>query len=72
MKIGVYKHSKTGNLYIVHFVAKHAETLEEMVVYEALYENKESKYWIRPMADFLKEVKINDKKIQRFVFVKKD
>jgi len=69
MNPGIYTHSKTGNLYKVHFVAKHSETLEELVVYEALYDNKESKYWVRPLLDFQKEVEINGKKVPRFVFV---
>ena len=67
IKLGIYIHSKTGNLYKVHFIAKHSETLEEMVVYESLYDNKESKYWVRPLADFQKEVEINGKKVPRFV-----
>ena len=29
-------------------VAKHSETLEDLVVYEALYDNKISKLWARP------------------------
>ncbi|MEI6396972.1 MAG: DUF1653 domain-containing protein [Candidatus Taylorbacteria bacterium] len=70
MKIGIYKHSKTGRLYKAHFVAKHSETLEDMVVYEALYENDKSKYWVRPISMFEEMVDIGGKKTPRFVFVK--
>jgi hypothetical protein len=52
IKPGIYKHSKKGNLYKVHFLAKHSETLEDYVVYEALYENETSKFWIRPASMF--------------------
>ena len=33
---GVYRHYK-GNRYQVLYLAKHSETLEDMVVYQALY-----------------------------------
>jgi hypothetical protein len=52
----IYKHYKTGNLYKVLAVAKHSETLEEMVVYEALYNNETAKIWARPLKMFLEEV----------------
>ncbi len=70
MKTGIYKHSKTGNLYKVHFVAKHTETKEGLVVYESLYENDMSKYWVRPVNMFEELVEINGQKVPRFVFVK--
>lgn len=66
---GVYKHSKTGNKYRVHFIAKHSETLEDMAVYEALYNNEKSKYWVRPAKMFDEIVEINGNKVPRFVFV---
>lgn len=69
MKLGIYKHSKTGNLYKVLYVAKHSETLEELVVYECLYSNLESKIWVRPKKMFLEEVEINSQKLPRFQFV---
>lgn len=32
VKLGIYQHSKTGNHYKVLGVAKHSETLEDLVV----------------------------------------
>ncbi|MBQ5598186.1 MAG: DUF1653 domain-containing protein, partial [Clostridia bacterium] len=45
IKIGKYRHFK-GNEYEVIGVAKHSETLAEMVVYRALYGDGE--IWVRP------------------------
>ena len=39
LKIGKYRHFKGGE-YNVLGTAKHSETLEDFVVYEALYNNK--------------------------------
>jgi hypothetical protein len=69
MKIGKYKHSKTGNFYKVLGVAKNSETLEEFVVYEALYQNPTSKLWVRSKKIFLQKVEINGKKVSRFQLV---
>lgn len=71
IKPGIYRHSKTGNLYKVHFVALHSETLEEIVVYEALYENKKSKFWVRPANMFSEIITLPDgSRKPRFEFVK--
>jgi hypothetical protein len=70
IKPGIYKHSKKGNLYRVHFVAKHSETLEDMVVYEALYDNEMSKFWVRPAKMWFEEVEVNVNRVPRFVSVK--
>ena len=70
LNLGIYEHSKTGNLYRVIGIAKHSETLEGFVVYEALYENKTSKLWIRPFAMFLEEVVIDGKPVPRFRFLR--
>lgn len=63
-----YKHYK-GNFYRVLGVAKHSETLEELVVYEALYDNPQSKLWVRPKKMFLEEIEKDGKKIPRFALV---
>jgi len=49
-------------------IAKHSETLEEMVVYRALY--GEHDLWVRPVALFIEEVTVDGKPIPRFQFVK--
>lgn len=71
MKLGKYQHSKTGNLYRVIAIAKHSETLEDLVVYEALYENLQSKIWVRPLKMFIEKVEISGEKIPRFKFIEK-
>ena len=48
-----YRHFK-GNTYEVLAVAKHSETLEELVVYRALY--GEGAVWVRPLVEFLDTV----------------
>ncbi len=69
IKLGIYKHAKTGNLYKVTGIAKHSETLEDMVVYEALYDNPKSKLWVRPAAMFTEAVDIGGVKQPRFIFI---
>lgn len=67
---GVYRHFKTGKEYKVIGVAKHSETLEDLVVYEALYDNPTAKLWARPLSMFLEEVEFQGKKQPRFALVK--
>lgn len=49
MKCGLYRHYN-GNFYRVIGVSRHSETLEELIVYEALY--GEYGLWVRPRAMF--------------------
>lgn len=66
VKTGNYRHYKGGE-YEVIGVAKHSETLEELVVYRALYD--EHQIWVRPLEMFLGEVEVDGKRIPRFSFV---
>lgn len=66
MKYGIYKHYK-GNLYKVIAVAKHSETEEEMVVYQALYGTYEN--WVRPKSMFEEKIFIQGKMVKRFEFL---
>lgn len=66
---GIYRHSK-GNLYRVLNVAKSSETLEDFVVYEALYENPSGKIWIRPLTMFLEQVLVGGVWTPRFQWIK--
>lgn len=68
MKLGVYRHYK-GNLYRILGIVKHSETLEDLVLYEALYDNSLSKQWVRPLAMFEEEIIRDGKKVKRFTFV---
>lgn len=54
---GTYRHEKTGTRYRVLAVGKHVKTLEEFVVYEALYDNPVSKVWVRSKESFVGEAK---------------
>jgi len=57
------------NFYKVLGVAKHSETLEDLVIYECLYDNPRSKIWVRPMKMFLEDVIIEGKKMPRFAYI---
>ncbi len=60
---GRYRHFK-GNEYEVLGVAKHSETLEEMVVYRALY--GEHGLWVRPASMWNETVERDGKTYRRF------
>lgn len=55
VKGGVYQHYK-GPRYKVIDVVRHSETLEELVLYETLYENDLGKLWVRPKDMFLENL----------------
>ena len=60
---GRYCHYK-GNEYRVVALARHSETLAELVVYEALY--GERGLWVRPRAMFGETVEVGGKRVLRF------
>jgi len=65
-KPGKYVHYK-GNPYEVIAVARHSETMEELVVYRALY--GERGLWVRPRAMFCENVTVNGASVPRFKYV---
>lgn len=72
IKPGIWKHSKSGDEMKVLFIAKHSETLEDMVVYDHMGTNPLSNLWVRPASMWEEEVKINDQKLPRFVYVREE
>ncbi len=66
VKPGYYRHFK-GNMYKVLYNAKHSETMEEMVVYQALYGEKG--IWVRPAAMFVETITRDGKTFPRFEFL---
>jgi len=65
----IWQHFKGGKYQIIN-VAKHSESLEDLVIYEALYDNVTSKYWARPLADFLGTKNIDSREVPRFKLIK--
>jgi hypothetical protein len=66
IKKGKYRHFK-GNEYEVLYLAKDSETLEEMVVYRALY--GEGGVWVRPAKMWNEIVERDGQKYKRFTFI---
>lgn len=68
LKLGIYHHYK-GKKYEVVGIARHSETLEELVVYKALYDSKDfgnNALWVRPKSMFYENVVIDGQEISRF------
>ncbi|MEX0668636.1 MAG: DUF1653 domain-containing protein [Candidatus Saccharimonadales bacterium] len=66
LKIGKYRHY-SGKDYDVIGVCRHSETLEEMVVYKALY--GEGDLWVRPLVMFMEDVEVSGSMQPRFKFI---
>ena len=66
IKLGKYRHFK-GNEYEVLYLARHSETLEEMVVYRALY--GEHGVWVRPANMWNEIVDRDGIKQKRFTYI---
>ena len=66
IKPGRYRHFK-GMEYEVVGIARHSETMEEMVVYRALY--GEGGLWVRPAAMWNEMVECDGKTVARFTFI---
>ena len=65
-KMGRYRHFK-GNEYELLYIAKDSETLEDMVVYKALY--GEGGIWVRPLKMWNETVIRDGKEYKRFTYI---
>lgn len=66
LKPGKYRHFK-GKEYRVLGIASHSETLEPMVVYQALY--GEGGLWVRPASMWDETVDREDYHGPRFIYI---
>jgi hypothetical protein len=65
---GIYEHYK-GKRYEVLGVARHSETLEELVVYKALYDTPDFGFgalWVRPLSMFEEAITVGNVRVKRF------
>lgn len=71
LKLWKYKHYK-NKLYEVVWIATHSETLEELVVYKALYNSEdfwENALWVRPKKMFCENIMIDWIEKPRFEYI---
>ncbi len=66
IKPGLYEHYK-GQKYEVIGMCRHSETLEELVVYRALY--GDYRLWVRPYKMFTGAVTLETNEFPRFKFL---
>jgi len=64
--LGVYRHYK-GNEYEVIGFSKHSETLEDMVIYKALYSGGGT--WVRPLSMWDNLIETDGKTVKRFEYI---
>ncbi len=65
-----YFHYKNKDkFYRIVAVGKYKSNLEDVVVYETLYQNPLSNIWVRTVEDFSSLVDIDGKKFPRFTLV---
>jgi hypothetical protein len=63
---GRYRHYK-GHEYIVIGIARHSETMEELVIYRQEY--GDNALWVRPKQMFLETVEVDGKVLRRFEYL---
>lgn len=66
LKEGIYRHFK-GNLYRLICIARHTETMEEMVVYQDV--RQPEKCWARPACMWEETVEADGKTVPRFQYI---
>jgi len=67
ISLGIYRHYK-GNEYEVIGLSKHSETLEDMVIYKALYGDYGT--WVRPLSMWDNPIEKDGKTVKRFEYIK--
>lgn len=71
IKLGIYEHYK-GKKYELIGLARHSETLEELIIYKALYNSEDfgkDAIWARPKNMFFENVVIDGKEQPRFKLI---
>ena len=66
IKLGKYRHFKGGEYEVVG-IAHHSETMEDMVVYRALYGKGE--LWVRPASMWNETLTRDGATFKRFTYV---
>jgi len=66
IQLGLYRHYKGGEYEVVGF-ARHSETLEDMVIYKALYGEGET--WVRPLSMWENPIETEGKTVKRFEYI---
>jgi len=64
--LGTYRHYK-GNEYEVIGFSKHSETLEDMVIYKALYGDGGT--WVRPFSMWNNPIEMDGRTVKRFEYI---
>ncbi|WP_439888136.1 DUF1653 domain-containing protein [Pseudomonas sp. MBLB4123] len=67
LQAGLYRHYK-GPEYRVLGVARHSETEQQLVVYQALY--GDFGLWVRPLSMFCEEVEVDGRRVPRFALIR--
>ncbi|MCM1513768.1 MAG: DUF1653 domain-containing protein [Anaeroplasma bactoclasticum] len=65
MQLGLYRHFK-GGLYEVIGIARHSETLEELVIYRSL---QDQSFWVRPLSMWNERIEKEGKTYVRFTYI---
>jgi hypothetical protein len=72
IRFGKYKHFKNGQSYELIGIVTHSETLDEMVLYKALYHSEkfgDNALWVRPKAMFFEQLMHEGKLVNRFEYI---
>jgi hypothetical protein len=71
MKLGIYEHYKKKQ-YEVIGIARYKDTMEDVVVYRALYDSEEfgnNALWVQPKIRFCEEIEIDGVRRPRFEYI---